>query len=49
VPTSDVERWPYSAFFDALTTLTEARFGLLRTKAEQHNKAALDFKNSLPR
>jgi hypothetical protein len=49
VPTSDVERWPWAAFFDALSTITEVRFGLLRNKAERHNQAASDFKNSLPR
>jgi hypothetical protein len=49
IPTSEVTRWPWTAFHDALTTLTESRYTVVREKNRQHNKAAEKFKKSLPR
>jgi hypothetical protein len=49
IPTSEVTRWPWTAFHDALATITEVRYGLVRAKNQQHNRAAEKFKSSLPR
>jgi hypothetical protein len=49
VPTHHIDRWPYSAFADALSTLTEQRFGAVRAQSEQHNRKAQQFKASLPK
>jgi hypothetical protein len=44
-----VTRWPWTAFYDALSTLTEQRFGAIRAKNREHNAAADTFRKSLPR
>jgi hypothetical protein len=49
LPTSEVTRWSWTAFHDALSTLTEQRFGALRAQSRQHNAAAENFRKSLPR
>jgi len=48
-PKTEVKRWPWESFTDALATLTEQRFGVTRSQAAQHNAAAAKFKDSLPR
>lgn len=49
LPTDAVRRWTFIAFHDALSTLTEARYGVVRARTEQHNAAVQEFKKALPR